>query len=317
MSIDTVLKTVRQACENGRLDTIKFLFKIAYFNSSDKRKMFEVFNDKMPELIKVIVKTQLTNTEMNLVQNFFQDLFETYDFQYLGLRELIKFLKPSLPMMIHIAYIYRKKNLIDYLLHEYDLDGKELEALISVSKHSAHDLLHIVCNKGHMNAIKYLFGPTNSIYTSEEMKYELTTDYGNSLDFASCGGRLEAVKFFINLGCPANSDYSNGFHFACRMGYLDVAKLLYANGARIDDKNNCFADVCGNGDVEMARWMLTIGSYHSYTGDRDSCPISRALDKGHDEIIELLNENGYGEEVIKVLESPASVYDDEDTYYED
>jgi ankyrin repeat protein len=47
----------------------------------------------------------------------------------------------------------------------------------------------------------------------------------------SCeNGNLEAIKYFISLGCDMNAKDKNhgttGFHFACLKGHLDVLKYL-------------------------------------------------------------------------------------------
>ena len=80
-------------------------------------------------------------------------------------------------------------------------------------------------------------------------------------------GYLEIAKLLLDNGAKVDlkdEDGWNAFIFACYNGYLEIAKLLLDNGAEVNSVNNDHLTgliyVCKHGDYKIAKLLLDNGA---------------------------------------------------------
>jgi uncharacterized protein len=138
------------------------------------------------------------------------------------------------------------------------------------------------------------------ITTYEGLK-ETITGYGSWLHVASDEGKLEIVKYFVELGLDVNQ--YGGFadagpiRDACYNGHLDVVKYLYENGAELDVSNatrNPLFTAIHKGQFEIVKFLVENGlditiRYKTNSLDNEGA-YEFARTYGKEEIAEYLKE---------------------------
>ena len=147
---------------------------------------------------------------------------------------------------------------------------------------------------GNLAELKVLFKDNQELINAE-------TAFGTWLEVASAQGQTEIVKFFIGAGIDVNKSagVTNGspIESASFRGYLNIVKILYESGARLDvsdfDRNPLFAAIY-NKHFDVVRFLVEKGidlSASYAIGDLDSCDAYEyARQYGRTEIAEYLKE---------------------------
>ena len=147
---------------------------------------------------------------------------------------------------------------------------------------------------GNLAELKVLFKDNQELINAE-------TAFGTWLEVASAQGQMEIVKFFIGAGIDVNKSVgvTNGspIERASFRGYLNIVKILYESGARLDvsdfDRNPLFAAIYNN-HFDVVRFLVEKGidlSASYAIGDLDACDAYEyARQYGRTEIAEYLKE---------------------------
>lgn len=147
---------------------------------------------------------------------------------------------------------------------------------------------------GNLAELKVLFKDNQELINAE-------TAFGTWLEVASAQGQMEIVKFFIGAGIDVNKSVgvTNGspIESASFRGYLNIVKILYESGARLDvsdfDRNLLFAAI-NNNHFDVVRFLVEKGidlSASYAIGDLDACDAYEyARQYGRTEIAEYLKE---------------------------
>ena len=109
----------------------------------------------------------------------------------------------------------------------------------------------------------------------------------NALMEASHAGHTECVKLLLEYGAiPSERDKFGGtsLHFACGEGHLEVAKILVASGADINDNNggSPLMDAARNGHLDCLKFLISNNAIvnDKCTNDRRTA-LMIAADGGH------------------------------------
>lgn len=162
-----------------------------------------------------------------------------------------------------------------------------------ISKEEKQKVRQII-KQGDIESLKIM------ISNNKELLYAETA-FGTWLEVASAQGQTEIVKFFIGAGIDVNKSagVTNGspIESASFRGYLNIVKILYESGARLDvsdfDRNPLFAAIYNN-HFDVVRFLVEKGidlSASYAIGDLDVCDAYEyARQYGRTEIAEYLKE---------------------------
>ena len=147
------------------------------------------------------------------------------------------------------------------------------------SERSAETPLYKACEYGHTKLVEYLVG--------RGADTELCTAHGWSpLNAAAACGHLETVQFLVNKGANVATPNKLGWtalHGAANRGHTAIAELLLLKGA---DPNPC-ALTRDFDDQHHVDWVIL-----PRLAQTDITPLHEAIQKGHNDIVMLLLENG-------------------------
>lgn len=164
-----------------------------------------------------------------------------------------------------------------------------LMIFVSFSAH-AQDLV-LASLKGDMDEVK------ERCCSNINMKNE---DGLTPLIAATMAGHADVVEFLLGQNPDVRArqkDWMSAFHFAVMNGYLEIAKLLAAHGADLEEKFNeekvtplLFAVM--KGDTEMARWLIEKGVNVNTASENGAYPLFMAAGTGNMALAELLVAKG-------------------------
>ncbi len=146
-------------------------------------------------------------------------------------------------------------------------------------------------------------GRTATIIRLISREPELVNQYSEDgfqpLGLACYFGHFDTAEFLIKAGATVNSYSNNSLHAAplqsaAAAGRLDIVRLLLANGANPNCRNNRSQTplhaAAQNGDMDMIRVLIFGGSDLESRDDDNKLPVDLALDAEHEEAARLLME---------------------------
>ena len=161
-------------------------------------------------------------------------------------------------------------------------------------------------NKEEIKTVRQLIksGDVESVKKMMKNNRELLdaeTPYGTWLEVSADLGQIELVRYFMESGIDVNKGcgITDGGPIKCASfeGYLDIVKLLYESGAKLDvstaDKNPLLAAIYNN-HVEVAKFLIDKGIDLTVTypiGSIDNCDAHEyARQYGSTEIAKYIEE---------------------------
>ena len=139
------------------------------------------------------------------------------------------------------------------------------------------------------------------LLTANPQMRDFMTPFGTWLHVAAKHGRLDLVKFLVELGIGINVQGGTfggaPIHLAASQGNLEVVKYLLSHGAEMDvsepERNPLFGAIYG-GHTAVARFLIDNGidTQVKYTGPnmKDMDALAFANEWGRTEIAKLLLE---------------------------
>lgn len=135
----------------------------------------------------------------------------------------------------------------------------------------------VACEKGHLSLLKWLISeyPDINVRTRKDLPFQLACHFGH----------LDVLKWLktIRPDIDHTSRKQGPFRVACMYGRLDVAKWFIEMYPEIqhtfESYNSVFINVCGNGDIQMAEWLLSLFDIDPYIWNNES--FYRACRNGH------------------------------------
>ncbi len=131
------------------------------------------------------------------------------------------------------------------------------------------------------------------------------------LIYASKDGRLEVVKYLFSKGGnninATDAVKDSALHLAVINNHLDVVKLLVANGADINLKDNdgysqlAFATM-GKSNYEIVKFLVREGADINSVDNRNFTPLIHAVTNGNMEIIKFLVNHDVDLNIISKVE---------------
>ena len=97
-----------------------------------------------------------------------------------------------------------------------------------------------------INSLKYLLDCGIDIFSNQ-----------NALIWASYNGHFEIVKFLVENGTNANSDWA--LRWASKNGHINIVRLLIESGADVNSDELTLSDACSNGHYEIVRLLIESG----------------------------------------------------------
>ncbi|XP_067653301.1 ankyrin repeat domain-containing protein 50-like [Haliotis asinina] len=190
------------------------------------------------------------------------------------------------------------------------------------------NILHTACSRGHFDVVKYLLS-LNSVdidsrgwnertpvmvaaFKGRKKVVELLVKHGADLSLStatnneilhlSCiQGEFDVVKYLLSL---------NYFDVNCRgwnmmtpvmlaayHGHKQVMELLVKHGAdlslTVETGNNILHLACGKGKFDVVKYLLSLNLLDiNSRGNKQMTPVMVAADKGYENVVELLVNNG-------------------------
>jgi ankyrin repeat protein len=141
-----------------------------------------------------------------------------------------------------------------------------------------HDLLTIVCKKGHIHVLKYL------------ISQGLNLEKNYPLNIASAHGKTIIVQYLVENWANVFTDLDSATIYACENGHVETAKYLFSKGNNLNARNNNnqgFIFACRNGHLPMVQYLL-IG--RTIPQDILKEGLEAAYKNGYIEIVDFLNE---------------------------
>ena len=123
-------------------------------------------------------------------------------------------------------------------------------------------LMHRACINGQLNIVTFL------LFEGAEIDVE-DSEGKTPIYWAGVKGHTDIVRYFLSVGFGLEEKCSDiiGFnilHCACESGQFEIAKLVIANGADIDQRDSkgwtCLHYSCQRGHEEMIKYLLTKGA---------------------------------------------------------
>lgn len=178
------------------------------------------------------------------------------------------------------------------------------------------EILDLLCEKGHIEILKYLvsigFEAKNYPGTSwplpcpascgklDMVKYfielgaNVSVDGGTAVVYACKNGHLDVVKYLLSLGVDLTRYYYDGIEFACEKGHLEIVKYFVSIGIEIDYREPIVV-ACREGRFEVVKYLVSIGVFASFEA------VAESIENGHFEITKHLIENGTIDQRISAM----------------
>ena len=180
--------------------------------------------------------------------------------------------------------------------------------------------LHEAAIRGHIDTVRLLFGKGVTlgakIYDAavqgnlDEVKSELSENPGlvNANDtfwewtplFWALSGRKDIAQFLISKGADVNTKDKRGYtplHYAPYCSHTEIAEVLIANGADVDDANNGRGSTvlhlaARKGHKDLAEVLIDSGAQVNAKDNRGRTPLDYAEDHGYKDVADLLRKHG-------------------------
>ena len=109
-------------------------------------------------------------------------------------------------------------------------------------------------------------------------------------------GDLEAVKFFVELGCDPQKPIS----MVCKAGHVDVLKYLVSAGADARINNDwALQQACQYGHINLAQELVQ--TFGANVNTNHNAPLRRAIEFGNLDLVKFLVEYGaYDNEAVGI-----------------
>ena len=263
-----------EACYKGHIDMVKWLYSIGEFDINDKENLAFVSAccQGHLELAKWIYS--IANiTKLSIYEEAFIGACADgrYDMiQWLYTLDIVNIdnLHTSDNVILYNAILSGNINMVEWV---YSLDTENNWEIWN-NNNIRDNIFNIVCNRGYLDILKWLFkfyynkgGCEGINYIKLYNKLFLIACNNNDLTIAKWlyDGYIDEsnsnrVKLF-------NSDYRNNdvnFIRACENGNLNIAKWLYSKNNL--DVHVCydtpFISACKNGHLDIAEWLYTLGA---------------------------------------------------------
>jgi ankyrin repeat protein len=186
----------------------------------------------------------------------------------------------ELARWLAVAGQKRHLGLIKYLVDE----GAALDAKIPPDDRT---VLHVAAAVGDIDLLKYL--------VAKGIKIQDKTPAGhNALHFAVEGGHKAMVAFLLDKGVSVKDTAYPPLHTAVMRGDLEIAALLLARGADVNQvftsvvESTALGEAARAGKLEAVKFLLTKGA----DVKKDPAALHRAAFHGHAAIVALLLERG-------------------------
>ena len=138
-------------------------------------------------------------------------------------------------------------------------------------------------------------GPSKESVSLGDIDFDLDIDI---FQFVHTGD-LKSIKIYVNNKNVIKIDKwgRTPLHFACRYGYLQIAKILVENGADVNAKDNDgytpLSESCDYGFIDIVKYLVEECSVDVNTKDKyKSSPVHTASFYGRLNMLKILVDNG-------------------------
>ncbi len=134
-----------------------------------------------------------------------------------------------------------------------------------------------------------------------------------ALNLAILNGHTALAELLLSRGARPDSRNVGGFtalHAAAYAGDREIAAMLLARGADIDDQANkagvsALSVASEENRLQVASLLIDRGASIELPEKNGYTPLTRAIWRGHGEMIQLLQSSGAQCQPIEILEEPA------------
>jgi ankyrin repeat protein len=136
------------------------------------------------------------------------------------------------------------------------------------------------------------------LYTQADSVNDYADDGFTPLGLACYFGQFEVARYLVLKGADVNLPSNNGFHVfpihsAAAGNYTDIVRMLVANGANVNVKQQAGAtplhSAAQNGNLELLILLLEKGAATEARMEGGKLPADLAREKGFTEIAEILS----------------------------
>jgi ankyrin repeat protein len=264
-------KILIKACENGRLEMVKYLVSVykSFMNYTRKEWSKPVIAACASGNIRLVEYLVTLGADINTRENS-----GVYKAIKNGHLRIVKyFVNKGVDIIKNSRAIITASgnghlNIVKYLVSL----GMKLD-VITVS---------IGCDSGNIKLVKYMI----NLFKNSSENYP---GFYNQLLINAChNGFIKIVKYMISLGADVKAENNTPLLYAIFHNDLKVAKHLIKNGAEPFD-SEMITSAVKQGCLEMVKYLVNQGADFRVQSD---LPLQLANDHGHEEIVEYLTSLG-------------------------
>lgn len=116
---------------------------------------------------------------------------------------------------------------------------------------------------------------------------DINTGIGQPLKNVCSDGNLKLVKYLIKRGADVSADDNRSLRYAVAHNHIEIVKCLIDNEAKVNDCELIWASCLDY--LDIVKYLISYGADVSM---RDNSAIMMAKRNGHNEIVDVLLENG-------------------------